>query len=278
MSWPLWQTEVPHPPHCPLLWTQLVAGLVVKCVKFFFHCVLSMGKLENENVMGEENINLPGIQFRSSGQGVFSAAWKTISSQVLHWSSCTRWVILQTSPCLQTWIVSQIVSRGNVCSPLPCKHCFLNQSKVWRIGCTRKGLCVCVCVRWVGLTSQCEEVRLSLMPCKSPLFVHGIYLVRGLSAAPAFSLLTLGFLILGDCHTFSVPQLSRSNGETTPKPLGSFKYIGPFLCCLVSQYYIGSHSGIFCCAVWFPKCLQSDEICVEKTSFTRANGLLSSPV
>jgi hypothetical protein len=39
--------------------------------------------------------------------------------------------------------------------------------------------------------------------------------------------------------------LSRSNGETTPKPLESFKYIGPFLCCLVSQYYIGSHSGIF---------------------------------
>jgi hypothetical protein len=33
-----------------------------------------MGKLENENVMGEENINLPGIQFRSKGQVVFSAA------------------------------------------------------------------------------------------------------------------------------------------------------------------------------------------------------------
>jgi hypothetical protein len=33
-----------------------------------------MGKLENENVMGEKNINLPGIQFRPSGQGVFSAA------------------------------------------------------------------------------------------------------------------------------------------------------------------------------------------------------------
>ncbi len=168
MSWPLWQTEVPHPPHCPLLWTQLVAGLVVKCVKLFFHCVLSMGKLENENVMGEENINLPGIQFRSSGQGVFSAAWKTISSQVLHWSSCTRWVILQTSPCLQTWIVSQIVSRGNVCSPLPCKHCFLNQSKVWRIGCTRKGLCVCVCeVGWLDFPVWRSQALLNAMQIPS---------------------------------------------------------------------------------------------------------------
>ncbi len=149
MSWPLWQTEVPHPPHCPLLWTQLLADVVVKCVRNFLSIVSwAWASLRMKMWWGKKTSTC--LAYSSGLQDkVYSVQLEKqtfSSSQLLHSSSCIRWVILQTSPCLQTWIVSQIVSRGNVCSPLPCKHCFLNQSKVWRIGCTRKGLCVCVFV------------------------------------------------------------------------------------------------------------------------------------
>jgi hypothetical protein len=251
MSWPLWQTEVPHPPHCPLLWTQLVAGLVVKCVRIFFPLCLEHGQ---------------AWEWKCDGGRKHQPAWHIVQVFRARCIQCSlKNKLFSVHRCyigahaLDGWYCKLLhASRLGLFLRLFQEAMYVHVSHVniasWTnpksggLAAQGKG-CVCVCVWQVGwLDFPVWRSQALLNAMQIPSF--GICLVTGLSAAAAFSLLTLGFLILGDCHTFLFHSCQGPMENQHQNPLNLSKILPPF-CAVLFHNIIWVHTlvSLLCCLV-----------------------------